>query len=65
MTKPQRLRLEGIAMTKDQKLFDLLTYIEWKVRDMRRTENEEYFEECFQTAYSKIEECLRLLGWED
>ena len=51
-------------MTRDQKLFDLLTYIEWMVSDMRRTENEEYFEECFQTASSKIEEALRLLGWE-
>ena len=56
--------MEGVIMSRDSKLFDLLSEIEWRLNDMKRTEVPDYFEECYQDASSKIEEAFRLLGWE-
>lgn len=53
--------MEGVAMSRDKKLFDLLADVEWRLNDMKRTENPDYFEECYQDASSKIEEALHLL----
>lgn len=51
-------------MSKDQKLFSILEEIETRVDAMKRTEDQSYFEECYQEIASQLDKAFRLVGWE-
>lgn len=51
-------------MNKEHKLVSILESIEVMLKDMKRTEDRSYFDECYQEATSNLEEAFKLLGWE-